>query len=64
MNTTSDLNVNHYFCSVSSPYPSQQIWKYLLGIGKSFIAQILKVVSPLRKKLVCFSPLGFEIQKN
>ena len=32
--------------------------------SKSFIPQILKAVSPLGKKLMYFSPLGFEIQKN
>ena len=31
---------------------------------RSFISQILKVVSPLGEKLMLFSPLGFEIQKN
>ena len=32
--------------------------------NKSFIAQILKVVSPLGEKLIFSSPLGVEIQKN
>ena len=31
---------------------------------KSFIPEILKLVSLLGKKLIYFSPLGFEIQKK
>ena len=30
--------------------------------SESFIAQILKVVCPLGKELIFFSPLGFETQ--
>ena len=37
---------------------------FMIKNSKSFIAQILKVVSPLGKKLIFFSLLGFEIQKN
>ena len=32
--------------------------------SKRFIGQILKVVSTLGKKVIFFSPLGFEIQRN
>ena len=37
---------------------------FVISNGKSFIPQILKVVSPLGEKLINFSPLGFVIQKN
>ena len=37
---------------------------FVISSSKSFIPRILKVVSPLRKTLIHFSPLGFEIQKN
>ena len=37
---------------------------FVISKSKSFIPQILKVVSPLGKKLIYFSPLGFVIQKN
>ena len=37
---------------------------FVISNSKSFIPQILKVVSPLGKKLIYFSHLGFMIQKN
>ena len=37
---------------------------FVIRNSKRFSPQILKVVSPLGKKLIFFSPLGFEIQKN
>ena len=37
---------------------------FVTSNSRSFIPQILKVVSPLGKKLIYFSPLGFVIQKN
>ena len=40
------------------------IYTYMIRNGKSFIAQILKVVSPLGKRLIFFSPLEFKIKKN
>ena len=42
----------------------RNIYMFVISNRKSFIPQILKVASPLRKKLIYFSPLGFEIQKN
>ena len=40
------------------------IYTFVIRSSKSFIPQILKVLSPLEKKTNIFSPLGFEIQKN
>ena len=40
------------------------IYMFVIRNRKSFIPQILKFVSPLGKKFIYFSPLGFEIQKN
>ena len=37
---------------------------FVISNSKNFIPQILKVVSPLGKNLIYFSPLGFVIQKN
>ena len=37
---------------------------FSISNSKSFIPQILKVVGPLRKKLIYFSSLEFLIQKN
>ena len=40
------------------------IYMLVISISKSFIPPILKVVSPFRKYLIYFSPLGFVLQKN
>ena len=40
------------------------IYMFVIDNSKSFIPQILKVMSPLVEKLIYFSPLGFLIEKN
>ena len=53
--TTSDLSVNHHFCSILSPYQVSKfgsIYMFVISNSKSLIPQSLKVVSPLRKKLI------------
>ena len=37
---------------------------FVISNSHSFIPQVFKVVGPLGKKIIFFSPLGFEIQKN
>ena len=37
---------------------------FVISNSKSFLPQILKVVSPLGEKLIYFSPLAFVIRKN
>ena len=37
---------------------------FVISDSQSIISQILKVVGPKGKKIIFFSPLGFEIQKN
>ena len=57
MNTTSNLSVKSSFSCNHGPYPIKQIWKYLhvvMSNSKSFIPEILKVVSLLGKKAHLF----------
>ena len=67
MKTTSDLNVNHHFCAIISPYPIMQFWKYLHVCDhqqQEVHSSDFESCKPFGKKLIYFGPMGFVIQKN
>ena len=68
LNNSSDLSVNHHFCSIISPYPSKQIWKYLHVRNQQqqgFNSSNFETCRFLAKKdHFSFSSLGFEIEKS
>ena len=65
--TTGSLSGNHnFFPSLVHSQVSkfEYIYMFVIWTSKSFITQIWKFVSPLGKKLIFFSSIGFEIQSN
>ena len=59
LNTTSDLSLNHHFVQSLVHIQLRKFgnnYMFVISNNKSFMPQILKVVSPLGKNLIYFVP--------
>ena len=51
MNFKDDLCVNHHLFSSKTSYPTRNFYMFVISSSQSFISQILRVISPLGKKV-------------